>query len=341
MEQLVSILIPACNAEAWIAECIESALAQTWPTKEIIVVDDGSRDSTLSIASSFAASNVEVVAQAKRGASAARNRALSLAQGEYIQWLDADDLLAPDSVARKLIAAEPGRDSRVLLSGAWGRFYHRADRARFVPSRLWEDLEPLEWLLRQAEEGLWMATNSWLVSRRLTEMAGPWDESLTLNDDGEYFGRVVSASEMIHFVPESRCYVRRGNSGLSSAGIFTPAKLESLWRSVSLNVSLLRGMQQGARVRSACITVLQRWYLYFYPDRPHIMRDMESLAGSLGGRLTVPVLRPKYRWLQAVVGWKAARKAMFLVPAIRTIPTRQWERITRVLQGPRRARDWR
>ena len=97
---LVSILIPAFNAGAWIADTIASAVQQTWPNKEVIVVDDGSRDDTLSVARACASSQVKVVTQANQGAAAARNQAYSICQGDYIQWLDADDLLGPDKIAK-------------------------------------------------------------------------------------------------------------------------------------------------------------------------------------------------------------------------------------------------
>src|SRR5438477_8120607 len=106
MRPLVSILIPAYNAERWIADTIRSALGQTWLRKEIIVVDDGSRDRTLSIAQRFSSKSVSVVTQENQGASAARNRALALSQGESIQWLDADDLLAPDKIAKQVDALD-------------------------------------------------------------------------------------------------------------------------------------------------------------------------------------------------------------------------------------------
>src|SRR5947207_14277041 len=99
MKPLVSILIPGYNAERWIGDSIRSALAQTWPRKEIIIVDDGSRDRTLSVAQQFACGNVLVVSQPNQGASAARNKGYELCQGDYIQWLDADDLLSADKVA--------------------------------------------------------------------------------------------------------------------------------------------------------------------------------------------------------------------------------------------------
>src|SRR5919199_5243439 len=102
MEPLVSILIPAYNAQQWITDTIESALAQTWPKKEIIIVDDGSSDQTLQIVKQFASKTVLIVTQANHGASVARNTAFSLCQGDYIQWLDADDLLAPDKIEKQV-----------------------------------------------------------------------------------------------------------------------------------------------------------------------------------------------------------------------------------------------
>ena len=120
MPPLVSILIPAYNAERWISDTIESALKQTWPNKEIIIVDDGSRDKTLAVARRFESDTVRVATQANQGAAAARNRAFSMCKGEYIQWLDADDLLAPDKIALQMAVLESGGNQRTLLSASWG-----------------------------------------------------------------------------------------------------------------------------------------------------------------------------------------------------------------------------
>ena len=339
MKQLVSILIPAFNSEKWIGACIESALAQTWPRTEIIIVDDGSQDSTLEIARCYASTNVKVTTQSNRGASAARNHALSLAQGDYIQWLDADDLLAPDTIARKVNGAEPGRNSRVLLSGAWSMFFHCPERAQFSPHSLWQDLDPLDWLLRRANENVWMAINSWLVRRKLTELAGPWNENLSPDDDGEYFSRVVSCSEKIRSISEARCYVRRGFSGLSSADIFSDRKLDSQSASIRAQVRSLSAMEDSQRVRAACLALLQRWYFYFYPDRPDLMHEMELLAAGFGGQIHPPELRPKYRWLQRAFGWHTAKKAMFLLPMLRSIPEREWDRLICLLRTSWKRKD--
>jgi glycosyltransferase involved in cell wall biosynthesis len=96
MKPLVSILIPAHNAEAWIADTVRSAIGQSWPRKEIIIVDDGSTDQTFAVARGFASKDVTVVTHENQGAASTRNYAFSLCQGDFIQWLDADDLLSPD-----------------------------------------------------------------------------------------------------------------------------------------------------------------------------------------------------------------------------------------------------
>src|SRR5262249_14724383 len=136
MTPLVSILIPAFNASEWIAGTIRSALAQTWPRKEIIIVDDGSTDATLSIARGFDARDVLIVTQPNQGAWVARNAALAVSQGDVIQWLDADDLLTPDKISKQMDASLRAPDARTLLSSAWGSFFYRPAHARFADSPL-------------------------------------------------------------------------------------------------------------------------------------------------------------------------------------------------------------
>src|SRR5579863_1910517 len=128
MKPRVSILIPAYNAEKWIADTLRSAIAQTWSWKEIIVVDDGSTDGTVEVARRFASKRVAVVSKENRGAAAARNDALRLCQGDYIQWLDADDILAPDKIERQLTALRESDSRRILFSAPWAFFHYRINR---------------------------------------------------------------------------------------------------------------------------------------------------------------------------------------------------------------------
>jgi glycosyltransferase involved in cell wall biosynthesis len=179
MKPLVSILIPAYNAEEWIADSLQSAIGQTWLRKEIIVVDDGSRDRTAEVARRFASKEVSVVSTENQGLCAAVNLALRLSHGDYIQELDADDLLARDKIERQLAALREGDSRRILLSSPWAPFYYRTRHARFVRNSVWQDLSPVEWLLRKMGDNIHMQNATWLVSRELAEAAGPWDTRLS------------------------------------------------------------------------------------------------------------------------------------------------------------------
>ncbi|HRD67639.1 MAG TPA: glycosyltransferase family A protein [Candidatus Competibacter sp.] len=312
MRHVVSILIPAYQAQLWLRDTLESAIAQTYPWKEIIVVDDGSTDSTLSIARHYKTASLKVVTQPNSGASAARNKALSLAQGDYIQWLDADDLLAPDKLSRQLQDTECGMTSQILLSSAFGTFFIRPKKAKFSPHALWQDLEPIDFLLTIFTQNLWMNPAVWLVSRKLTELAGPWDERLSLDDDGEYFSRIVAASEHIKFIPDAKSYYRQHNPESLSRSV-TEQACQSLFLSLSLRIKQLRSLEDSERTRAASIKLLQTWLDYFYPEKEELLRQVYELAQDLGGTLSSPKISWKYLPINALFGWKTTKRIRNIV----------------------------
>jgi glycosyltransferase involved in cell wall biosynthesis len=323
---LVSILIPAYNAQEWIGDTIQSAIAQTWGRKEIIIVNDGSKDQTLAVAQRFESNSLKVFTQENQGAAAARNKALSLSQGNYIQWLDADDLLHPEKITRQIevLGDSPSRLS--LLAGSWGQFMYRYDRARFLPTALWCDQSPVEWLIHKMEQNVYMQTACWLVSRELTEAAGPWDIRLLADDDGEYFCRVLLASNGVRFVPEAKVYYRAsGTSSLSYIGK-SNRKREAQWLSMKLHIRYLRSLEDSQRVRAACVRFLQNWMVFFYPERIDIFRQAESLAKELGGRLEIPRLSWKYSWIRSVLGPELARRAQLSLPLLKWSLIRSWDK---------------
>ncbi len=328
MEPLVSILIPAFNAERFLADALASALAQTWHRIEVIVVDDGSTDGTRSVAERFASASVKIVAQPHQGASAARNRALSLSQGDYMQWLDADDVLSSGKIERQIAALDEGADSGTLLTCAWGRFLSRPSRARFQATSLWQDLPPTEWLLRKMEGNVFMQTGTWLVSRELTSAAGPWDTSLSVDDDGEYFCRVLLRSRQVRFVPDAAVYYRQsGMKRLSCVGR-SSQKMESTFRATKLHVRYLRSVQDDARARAACVTYLRNSLITFHPDRPDLVQEALGIAAALGHSLEAPKLPWKYAWLAPIVGESAAKHASILLPQARESLARWCDRVS-------------
>jgi glycosyltransferase involved in cell wall biosynthesis len=314
---LVSILIPSYNAQEWIADTLRSALAQTWERKEIIVVDDGSTDKTLFIARQFESDCVHIVSQKNQGAASARNTALSVCQGDYIQWLDADDLLAPDKIAKQLAVLDQNLGKKTLLSSEFAKFLHRWQRAEFVPTELWEDLSPIEWLLRKMGLNLYMQTATWLVSRELTEASGPWDTRMLSDDDGEYFCRVLLNSDGTKFVPDARVYYRGFRSSSLAYVGKSDRKREALWLSMQLHIGYIRSLEDSPRIREACLVYLQRNLVNFYPERADIVSQAEQLAADLGGQLWPPHLSWKYSWIKSAFGWQAAKNVAVEMRRIR------------------------
>lgn len=110
----VSILIPCFNAERWIGEAIESALAQRWPDTEVIVCDDGSADSSLDVIRRFEG-RIRWESGPNRGSNPTRNRLLELSTGEWLQYLDADDYLLPDKIERQCAWLQSHADVDVVF----------------------------------------------------------------------------------------------------------------------------------------------------------------------------------------------------------------------------------
>jgi glycosyltransferase involved in cell wall biosynthesis len=305
VSELVSILIPAYNAERYLADTLRSALGQTWPNKEIIVVDDGSTDGTLALARRFESPFVKVMSQPNQGPCVARNTALRQAQGDYIQWLDADDLLAPDKIRTQLERGGGGAASRVLLAAACGTFYRNPAQARFEPTSVWQDLSPRDFLVRKFTDNAHIVVHAWLVSRTLAESAGPWDVRLQRTDaDGEYSCRLVAASEGVRFVPEARCHYRKGLAGSLSA---TRTDMEEEALLLRRLFGHLLALEDSDATREACLAWLRLWAGEFYLKSPRTGEVVAAMAESLGRpAVAVPVSR-KFRLAERALGWKAAR----------------------------------
>jgi glycosyltransferase involved in cell wall biosynthesis len=301
---VVSILIPARNAGPWIRETLESALAQTWPRTEIIVADDDSTDDTAAIVDGLAARGVRRVRSARRGAAAARNTAFAQARGDWIQFLDADDLLAPDKLARQLAGAPP---AECALAGDWSRFVRTIADADFPPERLCRDARPVDWLVDKLAHHAMMHPAAWLIARPLAVRAGRWDETLSLDDDGEYFSRVVLASAGVRHCPGARSYYRSRQPGTLSQSRSARA-WDSAFRSLESTADRLRAVEDSPRTRAACATAYQRFIYEAYPWAPARRRAAAARVAALGGSTLAPAGGPKFQWAARLLGWRLATR---------------------------------
>ena len=193
MQPLVSILIPCYNAERWIARAIESALAQTWSTTEVIVVDDGSTDNSLNVIRAFDG-RIRWETGPNQGGNAARNRLLELARGEWVQYLDADDYLRSTKLERQIVFAVKNPDFDVICGPtAWERVQNGelvcTDEVIPTPRDPWVLLA--KWQLPQTGGPLWR--------REALESVGGWRIGQPCCQEHELYLRLLESGRKFGF----------------------------------------------------------------------------------------------------------------------------------------------
>lgn len=189
---MVSVLIPAYNAEKTIHRCLDSVLAQTYCDIEVIIVNDGSTDSTLAELQVYAKKDerVKVIEQLNCGVAAARNTALDNASGDYILYVDADDWIEPDAVERLLNRISEDTDI-VCCSSDYAETPENAQCELRAECEIWDhDRQMLEFMKHKRMTGmLWNK----LMRRSLTD--GCWfNEKTGYGEDAEFLWKVIKKS---------------------------------------------------------------------------------------------------------------------------------------------------
>jgi glycosyltransferase involved in cell wall biosynthesis len=207
---LVSVVIPCRNAERFLGAAIRSALAQTYAPLEVLVVDDGSSDGSREVAASFG-DRVTLLTQPHRGGNAARNAGIARSRGEYILFLDADDLLGPTCAASRahVLAAEPD----VGLVAGWYREIDEAGRlVPRVPERRRVTALPA---FRQAVRRNWGPPVGWMFRREAYDRCGGFDPLLRSCQDWDFVIR-VALRYRVAYVPEVEAFYRKVAGSVSS-----------------------------------------------------------------------------------------------------------------------------
>lgn len=289
--ELVSILIPCHNDQEHVGTAIESALGQTWPACEVIVVDDGSTDESPAVARHYEAEGVNVIAQENRGAPAARNRALQAAEGEYIQYLDADDLLHAEKVEAQVEVLRDSPPGCVAVTPTCyfddGEDPDAGRVSRGDPSLVNSD-DPVQWLINLWTPGKgWgmVQTGAWLTPWSVAEKAGPWKEYVAPEDDGEYFTRVLLASNGVRYAEEGRVYYRQHERDTRVSGMRSGEALEGWIRNIDSRRNHLFPCTTSKQSVDASRGLARMYWtvaLNAYPTHPEIANVAESRAAELG-----------------------------------------------------------
>ncbi len=309
----VSILIPAYNAERFVGAALQSALDQTWPDTEIIVVDDGSQDQTYAVAKRYESARVKILRQENRGAAAARNTALRQAQGDFLQYIDADDLLSPDKIREQVLLLQeyPGY---VSVSSAMYFFDGEDPKAGLLErSGVLDSDDPVEFLAQLLGSEGQMRTipcGAWLTPRSVASGAGPWDDSgYHLDDDGEYFARVLLASQGVRASIAGRYYYRRFRRRSSYSTRYTESSLAGALHSLTCKANHLLARTNDPRAYRALANRYVDLAFTTYPAFPKLTQEALQKANELGGTDYIP---PFGTWkgnaLKKLFGWKAARR---------------------------------
>jgi len=173
---------------------------------------------------------------------------------------------------------------------------------------------------------LHMQTATWLVSRELTEAAGPWNTQLLGDDDGEYFCRVLLNSDGVQFQPDAKVYYRAsGSSSLSYIG-HSERKMLAQWRSMEMHIDYLLSLEDSPRTHDACVKYINNWLGFFYPERPDLVQLAREKTLKLGGHLDLPRLSWKYSWIDSIFGRRLAKRAQVFFPRIRWLLARSLDK---------------
>lgn len=303
----VSVLIPAYNAAEFISDTIQSCLLQGQEyVKEIIIIDDHSNDETPKIIQQIINDNATKIPiiyrlNNKKGACSARNNALEISSGDYIQWLDADDILGPRKIATQYESIKRKQDTLAVCE--WQRFssidgeLHEREKFWISPH---QTSTPLSWI----QNNPMTIPACWLGSKTIFQNAGGWDETLQINQDGEYFTRVVSTVHELIVSNSVRVLYRSGLN--NSVSRMSPTKIPSLFKTVESYENVILKMSNSRESEIAIANMYQSYIYRSYPHHPELLSKANQKLETLPPSNIEPdmLISPFSKWLASLVGWR-------------------------------------
>ena len=253
MEQpKVSIIIPCYNSEAFLGETLQSCINQLYPNVEIVIVDDGSTDGSLQIARQWESRhrNIHVYAQPNSGACRARNLALKKCTGDYIMYLDADDLITPDKISSQMELLKDMHDTMAIATSRFEEFVDKLPENIHCRVNYKDYSNPIDLLIDIWSTGGMFPVSCYLISRKMAETVGSWDERLLKNQDGDYFSRVLMSASRVYFCDKGFFFYRRGHASQSTVKINSEPKLRSVLLTHQKQKNILK-IEDSPRVRKA------------------------------------------------------------------------------------------
>lgn len=295
-DAVVSVITPCHNSEAFLAETIAAVKAQSYRLVEHIIVDDASTDGSWSVIAN-SQGIIPVQLDQRRGAPHARNRAVQAARGGFLMFLDADDLIAPETIASLVAAVREKPDAIGVCR--WRRLCRKGES--WVAMAPGIPFPPPADGLRGWLEGAWVPPCALLWRRDVYDRTGGWNESLSANQDGDLVMRALCDGARIVFAPGGEGFYRfHGTTRLSVSSSSSAEHLQS-------RISVLEQLEERLKLQgkweqyaSAVGIAYYRLASPAFPTHPALaaecQRRGEKLAGPMpisrtwGGRLLVRLL---------------------------------------------------
>ena len=210
MTSLVSVIMPAYNAEAYITQAIESILAQTYHQWELVVINDGSTDNTQNIVSSFTDHRIRSINQENHGLGEARNTGICAAKGEFIALLDADDTWKPSYIDKMTALLNSHPSAAAVYSG----FQYINSLGNLIGKPNLKIVAPDVFHNTLIFEGNWLVPSAVVFRKQLVEEVGLFDGSLLGVEDADFWIR-LSAQHMFVGLPAALVNYRIHNENMS------------------------------------------------------------------------------------------------------------------------------
>ena len=301
--KIVSIIIPLHNAEAYILETLKSCFEQIYTNIEVIVVENGSSDNSWEFLNTIADTRLQCYQIDIANASAARNFGYKKATGDYIMFLDADDIVSKTKINKQLRVLE-NLEEGWIASCAWGKFTNTIKQASFIQQDTWRIKDPLQWCITSWNGGGMMIPGCWLIPKSIIDKAGLWDERLSLHDDGEFMCRVLLASKGNVFVENTVVYYRQQSSSLSRDYTSKKAAGSALLVYKSYKQQILK-FQDSKLTRRALVRNFSRFIYEYYPAHAQLIKEAYCEINELGVKPPL-VGSTFFKLIQRIVGFKLA-----------------------------------
>ncbi|WP_317231435.1 glycosyltransferase family 2 protein [Subsaxibacter sp. CAU 1640] len=316
----VSVIIPCFNSMPFLKETLESVMAQSYSHLEIIVIDDHSTDGSHEYLTTFS-KDIIVRKNKGKGACTARNYGYELSRGDYIQYLDADDLLSHQKIEAQVEALRQHQAGIAVCNTM--HFYDKIIDGKITDTDyLFTTDDPKSFLLNlYGANGFpnMVQTSAWLTPRNLVEKAGPWDENLSKDQDGEFFCRVVSHANQVIYVPNILNYYRKHISGQNIANQKRRIHVESQLKAVDSKVDQLKSLKH-TKAYKAAFALQYKWIaIDAYPEFKDLSKKAWIASESLGGSNYSPVLGGAIiETIKSVFGWRTARVSSYWIHKIKS-----------------------